>query len=143
MKSIKNLYEEYNDDLENLDDFYKRYKKRDDEFIEEPEKKNYYQVIPNKYNKNPNIKQNLNTKFDDYLEKSADMFYKEGKSVIPPIFDEKDLEKYDKDKLTKTIEIIFNDLDILNGKRGINEPHFNAIQKFINTEKIKKNVNKF
>ena len=130
---------------ENLDDFYKRYKNRDDDFIQKPKMKNYKQVLPDNFNDNYDVNKNLKNYLDDYLKKTAKIFYNENKSIIPPIIDEGDLEKYDMEELAKTAEKIIDDLKPLNQikeKKGKKlDPQYTAITELIKLENIEENMN--
>ena len=138
---------EYKENAENLDNFYKRYTKRDNKFIKTPKLPNYKLDLPEQFNKIYPVN-NESQEFIESIEKAAQLLYKKQIDDIPPIINEMQLENYNKEDLAKTAQEIIKRMKPLNEIEGNDEneheyePQYSSITKFIELKTIEKNLEK-
>ena len=136
---LNNIMDDYDlpDDV-NLDDFYKRYKARDNNFIKVPKFNNYKRVVPPDFNEDIRINNNAKKLMKEYIKSQANFFTKNIKDYkISPYTEVKDLLKVDKDELKQGIGILLKTLDNLNDN-GEEEKHYKSLKKFLNFNQFKK-----
>ena len=136
---LNNIMDDYDlpDDV-NLDDFYKRYKARDNNFIKVPKFNNYKRVVPPDFNEDIRINNNAKQLMKEYIKSQANFFTKNIKDYkISPYTEVKDLLKVDKDELKQGIGILLKTLDNLNDN-GEEEKHYKSLKKFLNFNQFKK-----
>ena len=136
---LNNIMDDYDlpDDV-NLDDFYKRYKARDNNFIKVPKFNNYKRVVPPDFNEDIRINNNAKKLMKEYIKSQANFFTKNIKDYkISPYTEVKDLLKVDKDELKQGIGILLKTLDNLNDN-GEEEKHYKSLKKFLDFNQFKK-----
>ena len=122
----------------NLDDFYKRYKARDNNFIKVPKFNNYKRVVPPNFNDDNKINNNAKKLMKEYIKNQANFFTKNVNDYkIPPYTEVKDLEKLDKGDLKQTVGILLKNLDNLNDE-GEEEKHYKSLKKLLDFNQFKK-----
>ena len=126
---------------ENLDHFYKRYKNRDNNFINKPRFNNYKVVLPSDFDEESNVNINAKVLLREGIKKQAKFFsdniknYKIGEAI-----EIKDLEEMDKDHLKEAIGALLINMDYLNENVGDKEEkeHYGSMKTLLNFEKMKK-----
>ena len=130
---------------ENLDDFYKRYKKRDDTFINNPKINNYYNILPNDFDKDTNVNAFAKKKKEEKIQEVRDKIFKDI-IKIPNYIQAEELKELNKDDLIETSLTLFKEMDKLNEeiKKGENkeDEHYTSLKTYTNFEDIKKFIKK-
>ena len=129
---------------EKLDHFYKRYKNRDNNFLNKPRFNNYKVVLPSDFNEESNVNINAKVLMREGIKKQAKFFSDNIKNYkIGDAIEIKDLEEMDKDNLKQAIDALLINMDYLNEKVGEKEEkeHYASMKTLLNFEKLKK-INK-
>ena len=128
------------DQGEKLDDFYKRYKKRDNNFIISTKFSNYKRVLPIDFNEDDNVNDNARTRLRSDIKTRASFFSSQIKDYkIPDFIDVKDLMELDKNDLKETIGTLLTNMDNLNNE-GDELRHFDSMRRLLNLNKLKKYI---
>ena len=121
-----------------LDDFYKRYIKRDNEFIDYSTFDKYLTpVLPNRFSSNNDVKKNAVFNLNNNLTRTANRFYNENTSKIIPKHQIKELIKEDKNDLIELINDSYLRIDkIFNKKNGDIDPYYKSVKTLLNFDNI-------
>jgi hypothetical protein len=135
---------------EPLDQFYKRYKKRDNTFIRQSKYKNYYNILPKYFDEDENINLKAKKIMREKIQQQANFFkvnipnYK-----IPATIEVEELKELNKDDLKDTAEILFKKIPYLNKKEEEGEDgekkedeHFTSMEKLLKFEHLKNFIKK-
>ena len=142
LKNINlNQYDDYEE--EDLDHFYKKYIKRDQNFLNIPVFKRYLKgVLPNQFDNNNKVRKNAELNINKKISNTALFFYKEDTSKIPPTHKISDLVKEDKNDLINLIKDISQDMEMLNkNDDNIKDPYYVSVKKLIDFNDIENTVN--
>ena len=151
LPSTSNLFKNIpGQEEEPLDQFYKRYKKRDNTFIRQSKYKNYYNILPKYFDEDENINLKAKKIMREKIQQQANFFkvnipnYK-----IPATIEVEELKELNKDDLKNTAEILFEKIPYLNKKEEEGEDgekkedeHFTSMEKLLKFERLKNFVEK-
>ena len=151
LPSTSNLFKNIpGQEEEPLDQFYKRYKKRDNTFIRQSKYKNYYNILPKYFDEDENINLKAKKIMREKIQQQANFFkvnipnYK-----IPATIEVEELKELNKDDLKDTAKILFKKIPYLNKKEEEGEDgekkedeHFTSMEKLLKFEHLKNFIKK-
>ena len=129
---------------EDLDDFYKKYIKRDNKYLQNSQF-NYYlkEVLPTQFSNEKDIKKRAKTDINSQIKKTARILKKENEFEESPI-EVKDLIKENRDDLLKLINNTFSRMDLLNdNKNEVTYRYYISVKELLELPDVKKTCDDF
>ena len=127
----------------NLDDFYKRYIRRDNKYLQNSQF-NYYlkEVLPNEFSNEEKIKKRAKKDISDKLKKTAQILKKENE-LEEPLIEVKDLKKKDVDYLLKLINNTFRRMDLAKDTNRTITPYYISLKELLDLPEVEKTCDGF
>ena len=131
-------------DGKDLDDFYKRYIKRDNKYLQNSQFKNYLKkVLPDEFSQKKVIENRAEIDINEKIKKTARILRKENE-FEEPIIEVKDFKKENTDDLLKLINNTFSKMELLNDNNdGITDPYYKSLEELLDLPDIKKTCEDF
>ena len=127
----------------NLDDFYKRYIRRDNKYLQNSQF-NYYlkEVLPNEFSNEEKIKKRAKKDINDELKRTVQILKKENE-LEEPLIEVKDLKKKDVDYLLKLINNTFRRMDLAKDTNRTITPYYISLKELLDLPEVEKTCDGF
>ena len=124
-----------------LDNYYKRYIKRDNNYILESEFSNYFiETLPKKFDLDPQINQQANDLMDNKIKETGAQIFPNNINMIHEV-DEEKLKEENTDNLKILINSLFNNMENKNTyKNGKQDEYYTSIKELLGFNKLVKNA---
>ena len=129
---------------EDLDDFYKRYIKRDKKYLENATFKNYLKkVIPDKFNDDNKIENKAKLDNDEKIFRTVNYFNENNENELNHNYDIDDLKEKDIDELLQIINSNCDLMENYNNIQGENDPYYESVKDLIELKDLRKFIQNF
>ena len=120
-----------------LDNYYKRYKKRDTDYIEEPDFNRYLiETLPKKFDLNPDVTQKANDSMIDNINKTGKEIFPKNLNMNPQI-EENELKEENTDNLAMLVYSLTNNMEKRNiDNKGNQEDYYKSIKELLELDKM-------